>query len=352
LRRPHPRFDAARDAWVTRAGGRLKVLARGPKNAETEAAAWDAFYAHMARLGNPVEPSTPAVLTLGQLADRYGEWMTREVDAGRMRPRTLDYYRDQIQKFLDALGGQRPALGVLPHEVEMYKTGWHSVQAAQRLYNWGVKMGLITESPIRSVPKPGLGQRERVLSPEEAARLLRGGDRDFRPFLLAMRHTIARPQEVRACQWKHLTYDPVPMFVLREFKAKDRRKDRAAVRLIPLDDRVLRLLNRLARGRQPSPEDHVFLNADGRPWTANAVRCRMRRLRDKLGLGPDENGERVVAYTLRHTSATRASARGVRDRVLAELMGHTSTATTQRYQHLQADHLADAIRRANGRGAQ
>ena len=29
VRRPHPRFDAARNAWVTRAGGSLKILAKG-----------------------------------------------------------------------------------------------------------------------------------------------------------------------------------------------------------------------------------------------------------------------------------------------------------------------------------
>jgi integrase len=225
------------------------------------------------------------------------------------------------------------------------------VQAVQRLYNWGVAMGLLADNPVRSVPKPVPKPRERILTPQEAARLLRGTDRDFRPFLLAMRHTIARPQEVRAFRWKDLVHEPVPMFVLKDFKAKKRRKDRAAVRLIPLDDRMLRLLQRLAR-RHPQADDYVFLNQDGQPWTANAVRCRMRRLRDRLGLQPDGNGERVVAYTLRHTSATRASARGVRDRVLAQLMGHASTATTQRYQHLQADHLADAIRQANGRKAQ
>ena len=352
MRRPHPRFDAARNTWVTRAGGKLKILAKGPQTAETEAAAWDAFYAHMARLGNPVEGSSVPSLTLGQLADKYGEWMQREVDAGRLRPRTLDYYHDQLQKFLDALGGNRPALGVLPHDVEMYKTGWHSVQAAQRLFNWGVKMGLLKENPIRSVQKPDAGQRQRILTPAETGRLLQAADRDFRPFLLAMRHTIARPQEVRALRWRHLVYRPVPVFVLTEFKARRRRKDKTAVRIIPLDDRMLRLLNRLARKRPPAPDDFVFLNSDGLPWTGNAVRCRMMRLRDKVGLGPDENGEQVVAYTMRHTSATRASARGVRDRVLAELMGHTSTATTQRYQHLQAEHLAEAIKRVNGRKGQ
>ena len=110
MRRPHPRFDAARNAWVTRAGGRLKILAKGPHSPQTEAAAWDAFYAHMAQLGHPAEGAAVPALTLGQLADRYGEWLAREVQAGRLRPRTLDYYHDQIQKLLDALGGHRPDL--------------------------------------------------------------------------------------------------------------------------------------------------------------------------------------------------------------------------------------------------
>jgi integrase len=143
------------------------------------------------------------------------------------------------------------------------------------------------------------------------------------------------------------------MFVLKDFKARMRRKDKkTAVRALPLDNRMLRLLSRLARKRKPAPDEFVFVNRFGLPWTSNAVRLRMARLREKLNLGPDENGEDIVAYSLRHTSATRASARGVRDRVLAELMGHSSTATTQRYQHLQADHLADAIRRTNSRRAQ
>lgn len=350
MRRPHPRFDGARNAWVTRAGGKIKLLAKGPKTTQSEAAAWDAFYVHMAKLGNPMENSAVPSITLGQLADRYGEWMDREVAAERLAPKTLDYYQRQLQRFLDTIGGQRPAMGVLPHEAEMYKTSWHSLQAVQRLYNWGVKMGLLKENPIRSVQLPDAGQRQRILTPAQTVRALRGADRHFRPFLLGMRHTIARPQEIRAVQWKHFISDPVPMFALKEFKSKKRRKDRkTAVRLIPLDDRMLRLLVRLARRTAPVPDAHIFSNRFGKPWSANAVRCRMRRLRQAVGLGVDENGEQVVCYTMRHTSATRASARGVRDRLLAELMGHSNPITTQRYLHPTADHLADAIMKVNRR---
>ena len=72
----------------------------------------------------------------------------------------------------------------------------------------------------------------------------------------------------------------------------------------------------------------------------------------QLTFGPDANGENVVAYTLRHTAATRACTSGVPDRVLADLMGHTSTDTTRRYQHPRLDDLARAIRQANTRKAQ
>ena len=88
MRRPHPRFEQRRNAWVTRAGGKLTVLSKGPKNKATKAAAWDAFCVFMAKLGNPVERSTIPTITLGQLADKYGEWMEREVEACRMKPGT------------------------------------------------------------------------------------------------------------------------------------------------------------------------------------------------------------------------------------------------------------------------
>lgn len=349
MRRPHPRFDTSRNAWVTRAGGRLKILAKGPKPPESEAAAWTAFYAHMANLGNPV-PAAPTAISLGQLADEFGSWLRQEIEAGRKRQKTLDYYQHNIQRFIDAVGGRRPATSVKSIELERFKTNWHSVQAVQRLYNWGVVMGLVATNPVRTVRAPDPGQRQRLLTPQETARLLRAADGPYRMVLLALRHTIARPQEIRAVRWKHLLLAPHPMFELRDFKAKARRKDRlVARRRIPLDDRMLRPLNRLAARRNPAPDDHVFLNSQGRPWSSNALRIRMRNLRERLGLTPDENGERVVNYTFRHTAATRACAAGLRDRVLAELMGHAQVATTNRYLHLQDDHLHRAIRTANAK---
>ena len=169
----------------------MKVLVRGPKDSQSEAAAQTAFHEHMVRLRRPAGDATVPDLTLGELADEYGQWMIRQVANGEMAAATEAYYRPYIQKFLDAVGGNRSASAILPIELERLKSGWHSVQAIQRLYNWGVKMGLIAENPFRRINKPEPGGRQRILSRGELARLLRATDRPFREFLVAMMHTMA-----------------------------------------------------------------------------------------------------------------------------------------------------------------
>lgn len=98
MRRPHPRFDSRRNAWITKAGGKLTTLAPGPKTQRSEAAAWEAFYRLMAEFGRPTEQAVLPMITVGDLADRYGIWMAREVDAGRLTPRTFRYYKQLAPK--------------------------------------------------------------------------------------------------------------------------------------------------------------------------------------------------------------------------------------------------------------
>src|SRR5207247_1606561 len=122
-------------------------------------------------------------------------------------------------------------------------------------------------------------------------------------------------------------------------KARRTAKERKP-RIIPMPPAVESLLR--WRLRKHGRTQRVFLNSESLPWTINALRCRMRRLREKLGIVPDENGETVVMYTTRHSYATAAIASGVSDRRLSELLGHTDTKTTQRYIHLAHSDLHKA----------
>ena len=70
---------------------------------------------------------------------------------------------------------------------------------------------------------------------------------------------MARPQEVRAFQWKHLMLEPVPMFRMTEYKAKNRRKreNKRHDRKILLDSFVVKMLARLMQRRAVQPDEFV-----------------------------------------------------------------------------------------------
>lgn len=271
---------------------------------------------------------------------------------------TVDNYKRYILGFIKST--RNKALSKLkPLDLLKWGKTWHRIQAVQRLFGWAVNEAeVIKKNPFKTVKKPRPGERRRVLSRHQVVNILRNTDRHFRQFLLCMRETIARPQEVRAFRWESL-HTPTSdtklvdalrhgsaFFSLEDYKGRERRKDPSKPCVILLTQRLGRLLARLA-SRRKKLQGEIFRNSKGKPWTSNAVRCRMRRLRKKLGLGPDYRGEQIVAYTFRHTQATEAAARGIRDRILAELMGHTSTRTTARYQHLDTDHLREAFDKFN-----
>jgi len=84
-------------------------------------------------------------------------------------------------------------------------------------------------------------------------------------------------------------------------------------------------------GHQPL----VFPNANGEQWSEHQFSRRFIRLRKRAGLDvPDRLGEKIVAYSLRHTRLTEA---GVKEKwefyTLMRLAGHTTPTMTRRYVH-------------------
>ena len=97
--------------------------------------------------------------------------------------------------------------------------------------------------------------------------------------------------------------------------------------------------------RKPhKPEDHVFLNSRGRPYTKDCLVEKMDRLRTRAGLTA-KGGERLVLYSHRHTFGTETVGK-IGDIELSELMGHTDPEMTKRYIHLNAERSKDIQCRA------
>ncbi|QDS91624.1 site-specific tyrosine recombinase XerC [Roseimaritima multifibrata] len=131
--------------------------------------------------------------------------------------------------------------------------------------------------------------------------------------------TGCRPKEARIVEKKHL-HDDLVLFPADESKGE------TAPRVIFLPPEAKEILDRLATDR---PTGTLFLNARNNPWTKDAIKCRLRRISEKVGL-------RVIAYGARHSYATNALTTGGVDLIsLAHLMGHKDTAMVSRvYSHL------------------
>lgn len=212
-----------------------------------------------------------------------------------------------------------------------------AISCVQAALNYAVDQGVLERSPLSKMKKPQIARRERVLTGEERELLLANSHDDaFKEFLVAMLETGCRVGEVGSVT-KANFHQEGGYWLFSEHKTK---KKTEKPRIVYLTDAVLALSARLSAKH---PDGPLFRNKLGKPWTRNAIRCRFRRMRERIPALKS-----VVAYTLRHTYITEALARGLSDATVAELVGHANTDMIHKhYSHLsqKTELLRQAARR-------
>jgi integrase len=202
--------------------------------------------------------------------------------------------------------------------------------------NWGISEGYISDDPLKTLQKPPVKSRKRVLTADERKAILDTAKEPFRTFLWALFESGARPGEVARVSAAEFHGD---VWVFEKHKtAKRTGRDR----IVYLTPELSELCKKLAAER---PEGSLFRNRYGLAWSRNAIRIRLRNLRRKLNL------QGVVAYTARHSFCTDGLERGVPIATMAELLGHSSTRMiSQHYNHLaqRTEHLKRAAMQARG----
>jgi integrase/recombinase XerD len=99
-----------------------------------------------------------------------------------------------------------------------------------------------------------------------------------------------------------------------------------------------------ARWARRGDAEAVFLNQRGGRLSRQGAWAIVRRYGDAVGLG-----ERLTPHVLRHSCATHMLDHGADIRVVQELLGHASIATTQVYTRVSTERLRQVYDRAHPR---
>ena len=312
MRHPEPWYRQEKDAWFVQHHGKQVRLAKG-KDGKPEA--YRAFHKLMA--GTRQAPSR--LITAAILCDLYLDWPKEE-----HKPSTQEWYRGHIDSIKKHLGRLEAGL-VTPSDASRWLSarkklaqqakrpfGTSSRRAAitaiKAIWSWGEKNAHIEKNGIRALERPPMRRRRALTAEEMKASFEAVPDQPFRDFLRALRLTGARPGEVASVTAAMVKED---IWVLAVHKTDGTGEDR----VIYLNEEMQASTGRRAK---LFPEGPIFRqHRGGRPWNRNAIRCRFRRLRQKLDLEPG-----VVAYGFRHAFVTDALERGVPVATVAQLVGH------------------------------
>jgi len=102
---------------------------------------------------------------------------------------------------------------------------------------------------------------------------------------------------------------------------------------------------RQARIKAAQATDRLFISLKGAPISVPGLRWIISKYAERSGLGKS-----IHPHSLRHSFATHLVNSGCDVRVVQELLGHASISTTQRYTHLNLQHLRKVYNEAHPHG--
>lgn len=211
--------------------------------------------------------------------------------------------------------------------------------------------GVVQANPARLVSTPKLAKRLPAhLSVDEVDRLLGSpGGQDAQGVRDRAILELFYASGIRLSELVGLDLNSLD---LRERFVKVRGKGNKE-RIVPIGSKAVTALRRYLDRRKESiavpawgrlGPQALFLNRFGGRLSARSMARILLKYLKRSGLGP-----KITPHGLRHSYATHLLEAGADLRTIQELLGHSRLSTTQRYTHLNLDHLMEVYDKAHPR---
>lgn len=228
----------------------------------------------------------------------------------------------EIAKWLGELRQSGKALATCEKIRIVFNQSW---ELALRWQTPGVKF-----NPVRGIPRPRMNNaRDRFLSSEDAARLLKATEKSLCPQLRnivgLLLLTGARKRELLDARWENVNLDRKVWFIPDSKTGKPRH--------VPLSQAALNIIDQLPKFNNcpwllPNPKTKKPFTDIKHPWeTARAA----------AGL------DGLHIHDLRHSAASFMINAGIDLFAVGRVLGHADHQSTMRYAHLANDTLMQAV---------
>jgi site-specific recombinase XerD len=276
-------------------------------------------------------------------------------DVVRRSPATVRAYASDLRQLASFLNGRAiPLDGVRAADLRAFvasrfglddpRSVARRLSAARCFYAWRMKCGAVAVNPARSLRPPRRAKPlPAALDEVDAAALVAHDGGAAEPWRRARDEAmceLAYGAGLRASEVCGLIIDALRLDV-REATVTGKG---AKTRVVVFGEKAAASLRSWLehRSRLPVSTSALFVNASGTALSTRSFQTivKMRA----LGAGVRR---RATPHTLRHSFATHLLDHGADLRVIQELLGHASLATTQVYTHLSTADLVETYRKAH-----
>jgi integrase len=263
-------------------------------------------------------------------------------------------YEGDFRNHIEPAFGTKPLAAITSEMVRRYirskvgaglspRTANATITPLSAMLTDAMDAGLIQSNPCRQPRRARHGSSRRKallaevtaekpkhLEPTEARALLTATPAEYQDIVLAALTTGFRRGELLGLKWEDIRWADDRIELRRQLQ----RREEVPPKYRSYREVVLYSGLRVALAKRRQAEGYVFLSPSGEPWDdAGPERAFLRDAYKRAGL----RRPGVLWHALRHTYASMLAAGGVREDVVAVLMGHKRQGTTALYSHLFAD---------------